>query len=266
MAGQSKAQDLTAKTALVTGAASGIGRAIAKALAAQGVSVSVCDLNESAARAVVAEIEQARGHALALQADVSNPSQVRAAVKMALDRFGRLDILVNNAGLQFIAPVHEFPEDKWNLLIGVMLTGAFLCTKYTLPSMIAKRWGRIVNISSIHGLIASPFKSAYIAAKHGIIGLTKTVALEVGEYGITANAVCPSYVRTPLVEGQVADQAKIHGIPPNEVIEKVMLGPAVVKRLLEPEEIAALVLYLCSDAAAGVTGSAYTIDGGWTAR
>jgi 3-hydroxybutyrate dehydrogenase len=259
-------QDLTGKVAFVTGAASGIGRAIAMMLAAHGASVGVCDLNESASRKVVTEIEQGEGRALALQVDVSNSDRVRAAMQTTVEKFGRMDILVNNAGLQFIAPVHEFPEEKWNLLIGVMLTGTFLCTKYALPSMMAKRWGRIINISSIHGLIASPFKSAYIAAKHGIIGLTKTVALEVAEYGITANAICPSYVRTPLVEGQIAEQSKVHGIPQAEVVEKIMLAQAAVKRLLEPEEIAGLVLYLCSAGAAGVTGAAYTIDGGWTAR
>lgn len=263
---QARAQDLTGKAGLVTGAGSGIGRAIAKMLAAHGASVGVCDLNESASRKVVAEIEQSGGQALALQADVSKSNHVRAAVQTTVEKFGRVDILVNNAGLQFIAPVHEFPEEKWNLLIGVMLTGSFLCTKYALPPMMAQRWGRIINISSIHGLVASPFKSAYIAAKHGIIGLTKTVALEVADYGITVNAICPSYVRTPLVEGQIAEQSKLHKIPEAEVVEKIMLAQAAVKRLLEPEEIAGLVLYLCSGGAAGVTGAAYTIDGGWTAR
>ncbi len=263
---QTREQDLKTKAALVTGAASGIGRVIATMLAAHGAAVSVCDLNASGSREVAAEIERAGGHAVPVQADVSKSDQVRAAVQTTIGEFGRLDILVNNAGLQFIAPVHEFPEEKWNLLIGVMLTGTFLCTKYALPQMMTRRWGRVINISSIHGLVASPFKSAYISAKHGIVGLTRTVALEVAEYGITANAVCPAYVRTPLVEGQIAEQSKVHGIPASEVVEKIMLAPAAVKRLLEPEEIGGLVLYLCSDLASGITGAAYPIDGGWTAR
>jgi len=180
--------------------------------------------------------------------------------------FGRLDILVNNAGLQFIAPVHEFPEEQWELLVGVMLTGTFLCTKHSLPHMIANRWGRVINISSIHGLVASPFKSAYVSAKHGIVGFTRTLALEVAEHGITANAICPGWVRTPLVEGQIAEQARMYRIPEGEVIDKVVLAPAAIKRLLEPTEIADFVLYLASDAAAGLTGAALPLDAGWTAR
>lgn len=263
---QTSEKDLKSKAALVTGAASGIGRAIATMLAAHGAAVGVCDLNMSGSSEVAGEIERTGGHAVPIQADVSKPEHVRAAVQRMTGEFGRIDILVNNAGLQFIAPVHEFPEEKWNLLIGVMLTGTFLCTKYALPHMMARRWGRIINISSIHGLVASPFKGAYIAAKHGIVGLTRTVALEVAEHGITANAICPAYVRTPLVEGQIAEQAKVHGIPASEVVEKIMLAPAAVKRLLEPEEIGGLALYLCSDLASGVTGAAYPIDGGWMAR
>lgn len=181
-------------------------------------------------------------------------------------RFGSLDILVNNAGLQYVAPIVDYPEETWNRLIGVMLTGTFLCTKYALPHMIHARWGRVVNISSAHGLAASPFKSAYVSAKHGVIGFTKVAAWEVAAQGVTVNAVCPGYVRTPLVEGQIADQAKVHGIPAAEVVERVMLQPQALKRLLEPDEVAALVRYLCSDAAAGITGAALPIDGGWTAR
>lgn len=259
-------QALQGKAAVVTGAGSGIGRAIARTLAAEGAGVCVADLDPAAARGVAGEIERAGGHAMAFQADVSRRDQVQAMVDAAARELGGPEILVNNAGLQFISPVHEFPEEKWQLLIGVMLTGTFLCTKYSLPGMMAKRWGRVVNIASIHGLVASPFKSAYISAKHGVIGFTRTLALEVAEHGITANALCPSYVRTPLVEKQIADQSKVHGIPQQEVVEKIMLAPAAVKRLLEPEEVAGLVRYLCSDAAAGITGSAWTIDGGWTAR
>jgi len=174
--------------------------------------------------------------------------------------------MVNNAGLQHVAPVVDFPEEKWNLLIGVMLTGAFLCCKYSLPHMIKQKWGRIVNISSLHGRVASPFKVAYISAKHGVLGLTKVVALEQAENGITCNAICPAYVRTPLVEKQIADQAKTNGISEDEVVQKIMLAPAAIKRLLEPSEVASLVKYLCTDEAAGITGAALDIDLGWTAR
>jgi 3-hydroxybutyrate dehydrogenase len=259
-------QHLARKVALVTGAGSGIGRAIAQALAARGAAVCIGDINLEAARAVASEIERASGRALAVRGDVSQRGQVQTLVAETARAFGRLDILVNNAGLQFIAPVQEFPEERWDQLIGIMLTGTFLCTKYALPHMIGRRWGRVVNISSIHGMVASPYKSAYISAKHGIIGFTRTLALEVAEHGITANAICPGYVRTPLVENQIADQARVHGIPPAEVVERIMLAPAAIKRLLEPDEIAAAVLYLCSEMARGVTGSVLAVDAGWTAR
>jgi len=257
---------LDGKAAIVTGAASGIGRAIATTLGAAGAAVCVGDLDEEGSRRVAGEIERSGGRAIAVRTDVSRADQVEALVRATAEAFGSMDILVNNAGLQHVAPVHEFPLEKWNQLIGVMLTGTFLCTRAALPHMMTKRWGRVVNISSIHGLVASPFKSAYISAKHGIIGFTRTLALEVAEHGITANAVCPGYVRTPLVEGQIADQARVHGIPAQQVVETIMLAPSALKRLLEPEEVAFLVLYLCSEAAAGITGAAYSIDGGWTAR
>lgn len=258
--------DLRGKAALVTGAGSGIGRAVALTLARSGAAVGVVDVEGDRAEQVAAEVEGLGARALAAVADVRDPQAVRLTVASVLDSLGSLDVLVNNAGLQYVCAVHEFPEEKWDLLIGVMLTGTFLCTKYALPSMMARKWGRIVNIASAHGLVASPFKSAYVAAKHGVVGFTKSVALEVASYGITVNAVCPAYVRTPLVEGQIADQAKMHGIPEEEVVERILLQPAAVKRLLEPEEVAAFVLYLCSDLAAGLTGAAYPLDLGWTAR
>lgn len=258
--------EVAGRVALVTGAGSGIGRAVAHTLAAAGAAVCVADVDGGAASRVAEELRSAGGRAVAVVADVRDPQAVRAMVDETVGSFGRLDILVNNAGLQYVCPVHEFPEEKWDLLVGVMLTGTFLCTKYALPHMMAQGWGRVVNVSSAHGLVASPYKSAYVAAKHGVVGFTKSVALEVAPYGVTVNAVCPAYVRTPLVEGQVADQARIHGIPEAQVVERILLEPAAVKRLLEPEEVARFVLYLCTDLGGGMTGAAYPLDLGWTAR
>lgn len=256
---------LDGKVAVVTGAGSGIGRAIAIGLASDGAAVGVADVDDRG-RATVEEIARGEGRGIFVKTDVSDVGSVRAMVDQIIKTFGRLDILVNNAGLQYVAPVVEYPEETWNKLVGVMLTGTFLCTKYALPYMIRHRWGRVINISSAHGLVASPFKSAYVSAKHGVVGFTKVAAWEVAEQGITVNAVCPGYVRTPLVQGQIADQAKVHGIPESEVVEKIMLTAQAIKRLLEPDEIAALVRYLCTDAAGGITGAALPIDAGWTAR
>jgi 3-hydroxybutyrate dehydrogenase len=179
---------------------------------------------------------------------------------------GRIDILVNNAGIQHVAPLTEFPEEMWRRIVDIMLTAPFLLTKAVLPGMYAAGWGRIVNIASVHALRASPYKAAYVAAKHGLLGLTRVTALEGAEHGVTCNAVCPSYVRTALVEKQIADQARIHAIPESEVVEKIMLAEAPIRRLLEPDEVAKLVAYLCSDDARSITGSALTIDCGWTAH
>lgn len=257
---------LEGKVAIVTGAGSGIGRAIALALAEAGAAVGVADLDEKRAEHVVREIEDGGGRAAATSVDVSDSTSVRAMVDRLAHAFGPADILVNNAGLQYVAPITEYPEEKWDRLVGVMLTGTFLCTKYALPAMISRRWGRIINIASAHGLVASPFKSAYVSSKHGIVGFTKVAAWEVAESGVTVNAVCPGYVRTPLVESQIADQARVHRIPETEVVEKIMLQPAAVKQLIEPEEVAALVRYLCTDEARMITGAALSIDAGWTAR
>lgn len=254
--------ELEGKCALVTGAANGIGLAVAEDLAARGAKVLLGDLNEEAGQAAAGRI----AGALFQRADVSSREQCQALVERAKREWGRLDILVNNAGVQHVSPVEEFPEDRWEQLIRIMLIGPFLLTRYALPLMYEKRWGRIINVSSLHGLVASPYKSAYVSAKHGLMGLTKTVALEAADKGVTVNAVCPAYVRTPLVEKQIADQARVHGISEAEVVEKIMLAPAAVKRLLEPSEVAAYIGFLCSEAAGGITGSAQVMDCGWTAR
>ena len=179
---------------------------------------------------------------------------------------GQIDILVNNAGIQYVAPITEFPEAKWRQILEIMLTAPFLLTKAVLPGMYERGWGRVINIASVHALRASAYKSAYVTAKHGLLGLTRVTALEAAEHGVTCNAICPSYVRTALVEKQIADQARVHGIPESEVVEKIMVAEAPIHRLLEPEEVAHLVTYLCSDAASGITGSAQMIDCGWTAH
>ena len=252
---------LAGKTVLVTGAGSGIGRAIAEAFARAGARVIAHDLVPSAlavAEAIGADF---------LQADLADQDAVRALAQAALARAGgRVDILVNNAGFQQIHPVEEFPEATWNRMIQVMLTAPFQLIKYLLPAMKANRWGRIINIASLHSVVASPYKSAYISAKHGLLGLTRTVALEAAPFDVTVNAICPAYVRTPLVDQQIADQARTLNIPESEVIERVMLAPAAVKRLVKPEEVAAFALYLASDHASVITGAAHMLDLGWTAR
>ena len=254
--------DLGGKSALVTGAASGIGRAIAEDLARRRARVLLADIDEGQVRSVAAALPGA----LAMRADISSREDCRALVDRARHEWGGIDILVNNAGLQVVSPVEDFPEDRWEYIVRVMLVGAFLLTKYAIPDMYRKRWGRIVNVSSLHGLVASPYKSAYVSAKHGLMGLTKTVALEAADKGVTVNAICPSYVRTPLVEKQIADQARVNNMSEADVVEKIMLAPAAIKRLLEPSEIAAYVAFLCTDDASGITGSAQLIDAGWTAR
>ena len=255
-------QELTGKVALVTGAASGIGLAIAREFTEQGSRVTLADIDIKRGQAAASELAGARFQ----QADMTSANDISKLVADTIAAEGKIDILVNNAGIQHIAPIQEFPEEKWRLIIDMMLTAPFLLTKAVLPGMYEHKWGRIINISSIHGLIASPFKSAYVAAKHGLVGLTRTTALEAGAYNVTCNAICPSYVRTPLVEKQIADQARIHNMPEDQVVEKIMVANAAIHRLLEPSEVAKLAAYLCSEAAGGITGSAQAIDCGWTAE
>ncbi len=253
------------KIALVTGSTSGIGRGIARALAQEGVHVMLHGLGD------YAEIERMRT-ALAEEtgvtvryhdADLVHPGEV---ARLVAETEAAIDILVNNAGIQFVSAVDEFPPERWNAIQDVILNASFHTIRAALPGMKQRNWGRIINLVSAHGLVASPFKSAYVAAKHGQIGLTKSVALEVATSGITCNAVCPGYARTPLVEGQIDAQAKIHGIPRENVLRDVILAVQPTKRLVEVEEIAQLIVYLCGDIARSITGAAIPIDGGWTAR
>jgi 3-hydroxybutyrate dehydrogenase len=257
---------LDGKVAVVTGAASGIGKATAEALAASGAAVVLADMNEEGGETAAAGIRAAGGQALFVATDVQKSGPVQRVMAAAVDTFGRLDILVNDAGIQFVAPLVEYPEDKWNQIVGVCLTGSFLCTKYALQRMIPNKWGRIVNMSSIHGKVASAFKCAYVSAKFGIIGLTRVTALEAAPHGITANAICPTYVRTPMVEKQIANLAKTHGISEAEVLQKIILVDVPIKRILEPSEVADLIVYLCGDSAGGITGADISIDCGWTAH
>jgi 3-hydroxybutyrate dehydrogenase len=255
---------LSNKTAIVTGAGSGIGKAIALHLAASQARVAVADLNESSAGETVAEIIEKGGKALAVGCDVANESSVNEMVKKAVSSFGSADIIVNNAGLQFISKIEEFPLEKWNQLISVMLTGTFLCTKACVPYMKEKSWGRIINIASAHGKAPSPWKCAYVSAKHGIIGFTKVMACELAEWNITANSICPGYVLTPLVKKQIKDLAIQYDISEAEVPEQVLLKNQPLKKLVSTEDLSAMALYLASNNAQCITGQALSIDGGWT--
>jgi 3-hydroxybutyrate dehydrogenase len=256
------------KSALVTGSTSGIGLAIAHALARSGHDVMLNGFGDLATlEALQHQLVNETGVRVAYSgADMSRPAEITRMVREAEEQFGGVDILVNNAGVQFVAPVDEFSDDKWEQIVSVNLSSNFHAIKAVLPGMKQRNRGRIVNIASAHGLVASPFKSAYVAAKHGVIGLTKTVALELAETLITCNAVCPGYVLTPLVEGQIKDQAKAHGMSEEEVVRHVILASQPNKRFVALEELAQVVLFLCSDAAASITGSALPVDGGWTAR
>lgn len=245
---------LDGRHAIITGGASGIGRAIAQTFAGAGARVTIADRDAEAASAVAAEVG-----GVAWTVDLDDTG--------ALDRLTlEADILVNNAGLQRVAPIHELDPDTWRRIHRIMLEAPFLLIRAVLPGMYARGWGRIINVSSVHGLRASAFKSAYVSAKHGLEGLSKVTALEGGPHGVTSNCISPAYVRTPLVEKQIADQAVLHGIAESEVVERVMLTESSVKRLIEPDEVASLALWLASATAGMVTGASYTMDGGWTAR
>jgi 3-hydroxybutyrate dehydrogenase len=256
------------KTALVTGSTSGIGLGIANALAARGSNVILNGFGDAA------EIEKLRAklaadHAVEVRydgADLSQQDAIETMLGKAIKEFGAVDILINNAGIQFVAPIDEFPVAKWNAIIALNLTASFHTIRLALPAMKARKWGRIVNIASAHALVASPYKSAYVAAKHGIAGLTKTVALEVATQGITMNAICPGYVWTPLVEKQIPDTAKTRGLTEAQVINDVLLHAQPTKQFVQVSEVAALAAFLASDEAASITGAIIPIDGGWTAQ
>ncbi len=259
---------LVGKSAIVTGSTSGIGLGIARALAASGANVllngfgdrqeieTICD-DITAESGVAAHYDAA---------DMSRPEAIEGLAKHAAALFGNVDIVVNNAGIQHVGPLETFPVEKWNAILAINLSAAFHLTRAVFAGMKARKWGRIVNVASAHGLVASPFKSAYVAAKHGVVGLTKVIALEGAEFGVTCNAICPGYVWTPLVEKQIDDQAKAHGISHEAVVHDILLAQQPNKRFATVEELGALALFLCSDAAASITGAALPVDGGWTAH
>jgi len=243
------------KAAIVTGAASGIGRAVAERLTADGMDVLAVDLRPDP-----------DGPGIPFEADLTQAEANEAAVNEAINRFGRLDVVVPNAGIQHVSPIEEFPVEMWNTIVSLLLTSPFLLAKRSWPALKQSGAGRFIAIASVHGLVASPYKAAYVSAKHGVVGLCKTLALEGAGHGITANAVCPGYVRTPLVEKQITDQARAHGLPEDEVLEKVILQPHAVKELIEPSEVAGVVAFLASPQGKMFTGAPITLDQGWTAR
>ncbi|MBS0371549.1 MAG: 3-hydroxybutyrate dehydrogenase [Proteobacteria bacterium] len=259
---------LAGKTALVTGSTSGIGLAVARALAKAGAKVMLNGSRPAAeAEALRAELAAEAGVEVGYTpANLADPASAQALVEATSAAFGGLDILINNAGMQHVAAVDAFPDEIWDQLMALNVSAVFHTTKAALPGMKEQGWGRIVNIASAHGIVASPFKAPYTASKHAVVGFSKAVALEVAEQGITCNALCPGYVRTPLIEKQVVDQAVVHNLPEDRVIREVILAAQPTKQFVEAEEVAAFAVFLCSDAAKSVTGSVQLIDGGWTAR
>lgn len=257
---------LKGKTAIVTGSTSGIGLGIAQAFAKIGVNLVINGFGDE--KEIARQIETLSKHNVDViyhGADMRQPDTIEDLVQQAQSHFGSIDILVNNAGIQHVAPVEEFPKKKWDDVIATDLSAAFHTTRCVLPLMRKNQWGRVINIASAHALVASPYKSAYVAAKHGLLGLTKVVALEVAQQGITCNSICPGYVHTPLVDNQIADTAKARGISEETVVRDVLLAAQWTKQFVSIEQVAQIALFLCSDAAANITGAALSVDGGWTA-
>ncbi|HSN52399.1 MAG TPA: 3-hydroxybutyrate dehydrogenase [Woeseiaceae bacterium] len=259
---------LAGKSALVTGSTSGIGLGIARRLAAAGANVMVNGLGDRAQidAAVQSVAAAGPGDVVFSPANMIRPGEIAAMVDDAVGTFGGIDILVNNAGIQFVSPIQDFPPDKWDDIIAINLSSSFHTIRAATPHMLAAGWGRIVNIASLHALVASPYKAAYVAAKHGVAGLTKVVALELAQQNITVNSIAPGYVETPLVTGQVADTARARGITEEEVVRDVMLAAQPTKKFIQIDEIAAMVIFLCGDAAASITGAILPVDGGWSAQ
>lgn len=249
------------KIAIVTGGTSGIGYAICKLFVETDTTVVACSSREEAVKKTIQELG-----CDGFTADLSKPEECKKLVDYTLEKYGRVDILINNAGIQHVCPIDEFPEDKWYFMMNLMLNAPFLLTKYCWPSMKENHWGRIINIGSIQGLVASKYKSCYVTAKHGLNGLTMVSALEGGEFGITVNSICPAYVDTPLVQKQIASQAKVHNISEEDVVSEIMLTNSAIKELLNPEDIAAVCRFLCSEGAKMITGTSIPVDGGWTAN
>lgn len=256
------------RTVVVTGSTSGIGLGIARAFVSEGANVVINGFgNAGEIEALVDQLEDAgAGHVVYHSADMTKPTEIEDMIATAVKNFGTIDVLVNNAGIQHVAKIEEFPPEKWDQLIAILLSSAFHTMRHTIPLMKKKGHGRIINVASAHALVASPFKSAYVAAKHGILGLTKTAALELAEFGITVNAICPGYVLTPLVERQIPDTARERGISEAEVKSEVMLRLQATKEFVSIDEVAATAIYLASDAARSITGTHISIDGGWTAQ
>lgn len=255
------------KTALITGSTSGIGLGIAKGFAKAGVNIMMNGLGDKAAiDAARTDLEKMGVTVAYSPADMTEPDQIAAMVAETVKQFGSIDILVNNAGIQHVSAIEDFPPEKWDAIIGINLSSTFHTTRAAVPHMKKKGWGRIINIASAHGLVASPFKSAYIASKHGVIGFTKTIALETAQNGITCNAICPGYVLTKLVENQIADQARTRGISEDEVVKNVLLAVQWTKKFVTVEQLAGVALFLCSESADNITGISLPVDGGWTAN
>jgi len=256
------------KNAIITGSTSGIGLGIAEAMARAGMNIMLNGFGDAAEiEAMRSELAARHGVKVGYHgADMTKPDEIADLVSATVAAFGTIDVLVNNAGIQTVAPIEEFPVEKWDAILAINLSSAFHTTRLALSGMKARKWGRIINIASAHGLVASPFKSAYVAAKHGIVGLTKTVALEAAEFGVTCNAICPGYVLTPLVEKQIPDTAKARGISEEEVVRDVLLDSQATKQFVTVEQLGALAVFLCTDEAAQLTGAALPVDGGWTAH